>query len=168
MRGAAAFEAGPQKQHDDRADDASWLEEAARRVRSEEQVSEESADERSDDADEQGHADGQVLLPGHDQTGDCPAMIPTMMMISLSASGAAMVADAESTFRGQLAELVSPAISADQVEFALATWRHFVVRSRTRASASPPGRPGFRGPLRCPLSRRQVLPAHRFRTPGDS
>lgn len=110
----------------------------------------------------------RFCFPGTTRRAIAPAMIPTMMMISLSASGAAMVADAESTFRGQLAELVSPAISADQVEFALATWRHFVVRSRTRASASPPGRPGFRGPLRCPLSRRQVLPAHRFRTPGDS
>jgi len=42
-------------------------------------------------------------------------------LISLTASGSTLVAEAERTFRDQLAELISPAISADQLDDARAT-----------------------------------------------
>ena len=39
-------------------------------------------------------------------------------LISLTASGAALVAEAERTFNGRLEELIAPAVSADQIDAA--------------------------------------------------
>src|SRR5665213_466840 len=64
----------PQKQHDDRADDrpddAGRLNKSASRVVVEEQVAQEAADERPDHAQQDGAADGQILLAGHGQPGE--------------------------------------------------------------------------------------------------
>jgi len=73
-RAASAY-TSPDQQNDDGADDGAddpgGLEEAIRSVLMEDQVSEESAHERTDDAEDDGHRNRQVLLAWNEQPRKC-------------------------------------------------------------------------------------------------